>query len=426
MSNVAIQVEDLSKRYRIGTKEVQHDTLMSAAMSWMRSPLNNFRRLRRLSAFQNGDEADVLWALRDVSFTVKHGEVIGIIGRNGAGKSTLLKILSRITPPTGGKIILNGRVASLLEVGTGFHPELTGRENVYLNGTVLGMSKMEVDRKFEEIVDFSGVEKFIDTPVKRYSSGMKVRLAFAVAAHLEPEILLVDEVLAVGDAEFQKKSLGKMGDVSKEGRTVLLVSHNMGVVSHIAKSCYWLDLGQIRENGLTEYVVTEYLKSGLKQQSNEQLSKNFVEPIKLLSAQIATNNHVLQGELTFGQVFTIQSKWLSQHSFSDLSVFVRFESSDGTIVATLNSRDEDQTLTFEPGQIHEVFWQNEANYLVPGLYYVTLALQDKSGHPIKVLSHVLEVPINHIGSPIRYARKTNSSKSGFVNLPGEWRLQKGN
>jgi len=261
MSDVAIQVENLSKRYRIGTKEVQHDTLMSAAMSWMRSPLNNFRRLRRLSAFQNGDEADVLWALRDVSFTVKHGEVIGIIGRNGAGKSTLLKILSRITPPTGGKITLNGRVASLLEVGTGFHPELTGRENVYLNGTVLGMTKIEVDRKFNEIVDFSGVEKFIDTPVKRYSSGMKVRLAFAVAAHLEPEILLVDEVLAVGDAEFQKKCLNKMHTVSTEGRTVLFVSHDMDALLNLCPTSLVLNLGEIIFRGHSEEAVKGYLSS---------------------------------------------------------------------------------------------------------------------------------------------------------------------
>ncbi len=238
MTTSAIQVENLSKAYRIGLKDEIPDTIASAVMGWVRRPLANFRRLRRLNTFGangEGDEADIVWALKDVSFEVAPGEVVGIIGRNGAGKSTLLKILSRITEPTGGRAVIRGRVSSLLEVGTGFHQELTGRENVYLNGTILGMSKREIDRKFAEIVDFSGVEKFLDTPIKHYSSGMKVRLAFAVAAHLEPEILIIDEVLAVGDAEFQKKCLGKMQDVAREGRTVLFVSHNMAAVQTLCQ-----------------------------------------------------------------------------------------------------------------------------------------------------------------------------------------------
>ena len=194
-----------------------------------------------------GDEVEEFWALKDVSFEVKQGEVLGIIGRNGAGKSTLLKILSRITEPTEGRVSLRGRVASLLEVGTGFHPELTGRENIFLNGAILGMTQREIRKKFDEIVAFAEVEKFLDTPVKHYSSGMYVRLAFAVAAHLEPEILVVDEVLAVGDAEFQKKCLGKMDEVSRrEGRTVLFVSHNMGVISNLCSLAIWLDAGQVR------------------------------------------------------------------------------------------------------------------------------------------------------------------------------------
>lgn len=211
MSDIAILVENLSKRYRIGVADEQHDTLVGATLGAIRNPARNFQRLRQLTRFRNGSEEDpnTIWALKNVSFEVKRGEVVGVIGRNGAGKSTLLKILSRITHPTSGRVELHGRVSSLLEVGTGFHPELTGRENVYLNGTILGMRKVEIDRKFDEIVDFSGVEKFIDTPVKRYSSGMRVRLAFSVAAYLEPEILLIDEVLAVGDIGFQQKCLGK-------------------------------------------------------------------------------------------------------------------------------------------------------------------------------------------------------------------------
>jgi lipopolysaccharide transport system ATP-binding protein len=222
----------------------------------------NLRRFHRNSQPETYERDDTFWALNDVSFEVKRGEVVGIIGRNGAGKSTLLKILSRITEPTRGKAELHGRVGSLLEVGTGFHPELTGRENIYLSGAVLGMSRFEINRQFDEIVSFSGVTKFIDTPVKRYSSGMNVRLGFAVAAHLEPEILLVDEVLAVGDAAFQQKCLGKMGDVANSGRTVLFVSHNMAAVANLCTSAILLEQGEITFNGQTNSVVEAYLGRG--------------------------------------------------------------------------------------------------------------------------------------------------------------------
>lgn len=231
--NKVIQVSNLSKRYRLGQKEKQADTLFGQISQIIRSPYENLKRLRHLNRFGKEDES-VFWALKDISFEVKEGEVLGIIGKNGAGKSTLLKILSQITEPTSGKIEIHGRVASLLEVGTGFHPELSGRENIYMNGTILGMTRKEIDSKLDEIIDFSGVEKFIDTPVKFYSSGMKVRLGFSVAAHLDPEILIVDEVLAVGDYEFQKKCLGKMEDVSKnQGRTVLFVSHQIDAISRL-------------------------------------------------------------------------------------------------------------------------------------------------------------------------------------------------
>ncbi|HSI98276.1 MAG TPA: ABC transporter ATP-binding protein [Gaiellaceae bacterium] len=248
----AITVEGLSKRYRIGEFHSAYGTLRDAIS-------DGARRLLRRELRSHYEE---IWALRNVSFEVTEGEVLGIVGRNGAGKSTLLKILTRITTPTAGSATIRGRVGSLLEVGTGFHPELTGRENIFLNGSVLGMKQREIQRKFAEIVEFAGVETFIDTPVKRYSSGMSVRLAFAVAAHLEPEILLVDEVLAVGDAEFQRRCLGRMEDISLTGRTVLFVSHNMQALTQLCDRAIWLDKGEIVRDGPSSEVVARYLQSG--------------------------------------------------------------------------------------------------------------------------------------------------------------------
>ncbi|MEW6578320.1 MAG: polysaccharide ABC transporter ATP-binding protein [Chloroflexota bacterium] len=256
--NTAIQVVGLGKKYRIGGIIDRNKTLRDSLGSITRS------RVRALRAHQRGGtrsrrEDNTFWALRDVSFEVERGEVLGVIGRNGAGKSTLLKVLTRIMPPDEGYARIRGRVGSLLEVGTGFHGELTGRENIYLNGAILGMHRYEIDRKFDEIVEFAGVARFIDTPVKRYSSGMYLRLAFSVAAHLEPEILLVDEVLAVGDAEFQKKCLGKMGDVAGEGRTVLFVSHNMDAVRQLCQSALWLERGGIQALDPVGDVIKAYL-----------------------------------------------------------------------------------------------------------------------------------------------------------------------
>lgn len=262
MSDITIKVENISKRYRIGLKEELYDTFLGALTSWIIYPISNFKRVQKLSKFnKDSDAEDIIWALRDVSFEVRTGKVLGIIGRNGAGKSTLLKILSRVTDPTYGFAKVHGKVCSLLEVGIGFHPELTGRENIYLNGTILGMGKSEIDRKFDEIVDFAEIEKFIDTPVKRYSSGMYVRLAFAVAAHLESEILLVDEVLAVGDFAFQKKCLGKMRHISGTGRTVLFVSHNMAAIKSLCNSCLLLESGAITYHGKPVDCVNRYLDS---------------------------------------------------------------------------------------------------------------------------------------------------------------------
>src|SRR5574341_1294007 len=255
MSNIAIKAEKLSKLYRIGGPQEKYKTLRDVVADILSSPL---RQLSSVIGNSNSKPQNTFWALKDVSFEIQKGAVTGIIGRNGAGKSTLLKILSRITEPTSGYAEIRGRVRSLLEVGTGFHQELTGRENILLNGAILGMKKTEIDRKFDEIIDFAEIEKFIDTPVKHYSSGMYVRLAFAVAAHLEPEILLVDEVLAVGDAGFQKKCLGKMSEVSREGRTVLFVSHNMQAIRNLCSRSIFLNEGTIISDAPTEKSLNFY------------------------------------------------------------------------------------------------------------------------------------------------------------------------
>ena len=261
MSNIAIKVENLSKAYQLG--QIGTGTISRDLERWyarIRGKEDPFLRIGESNNQNTKNESDVVWSLKDINFEIEQGDAVGIIGRNGAGKSTLLKILSKVTAPTTGKISGKGRIASLLEVGTGFHPELSGRENIFLNGAILGMRKKEIQRKLEEIVDFAGIERYLDTPVKRYSSGMYVRLAFAVAAHLESEILIVDEVLAVGDAEFQKKCLSKMGEVSKgEGRTVLFVSHNMGSIIDLCDSAILLDNGKLKDIGIVPKITTLYL-----------------------------------------------------------------------------------------------------------------------------------------------------------------------
>jgi lipopolysaccharide transport system ATP-binding protein len=284
-NDMVIKAENISKYYRIGMKQEMPDSFAKALFGFVKSPFKNYHKYRSLYRFDDigsdtntNDRADLIRALRGISFEIKKGEVVGIIGRNGAGKSTLLKILSRITSPTSGTAEIHGRISSLLEVGTGFHPELTGRENIYLNATILGMRKKEVDRKFDEIVDFSGVERFIDTPVKRYSSGMQVRLAFSVAAHLEPEILIVDEVLAVGDAEFQKKCLNKMENVGQKGRTVLFVSHNMPAITRLCERTILLSEGAVSQDGPSLEVVSSYLCYGTTTTAEREWPDSSVAP----------------------------------------------------------------------------------------------------------------------------------------------------
>ena len=352
-TNTAITVEKISKVYRIGIKEETHDNFVETVFGFLKNPIKNYRKYKSLYKFDDVDldangqagmpGADVIWALKDISFDVKKSELLGIIGRNGAGKSTLLKVLCRISDPTKGRARIRGRISSLLEVGTGFHNELTGRENVYLNGTILGMTKGEVKRKFDEIVAFSGVEKFIDTPVKRYSSGMKVRLAFSVAAHLEPEILIIDEVLAVGDADFQKKCLNKMEDVGQQGRTVLFVSHNLPAVCRLCERAILLDKGGIVKDGAPDQVVSFYLNSDL----GTHAAREWVDPAtapagdvaRLWAARARSNDGQITDIIDIRHPFTIEMEYEVVKNGAVLLPVFGFENQEGLRLFTTVDRD---------------------------------------------------------------------------------------
>jgi lipopolysaccharide transport system ATP-binding protein len=339
MSDVVIKTDGLSKLYRVGGKQEGYRTLRDTLTDAFVSPFRRATKLLRGQAYGAAELDETIWALKDVSFEVRRGEVVGIIGRNGAGKTTLLKILSRITEPTEGQAEIRGRVGSLLEVGTGFHPELTGRENIYLNGAILGMKKVEIARKFDEMVDFAEIEKFIDTPVKHYSSGMYVRLAFAVAAHLEPEILLVDEVLAVGDASFQKKCLGKMGEVSREGRTVLFVSHNMSAVRSLCSRCLFLKEGVLYLDGDTDDVVSSYLTEILPSRSYAQDTSranrlpNVGTKLRILQVEI----HPRRETLRFREPIQITLRAKALESVDDVVFGVGVNTVQGVRLLTVES-----------------------------------------------------------------------------------------
>jgi lipopolysaccharide transport system ATP-binding protein len=310
MSDIAIKVEGLSKQYRlgeIGTGTISHD--LNRWFAKLRGKEDPFAKVGEVNDRTSKGKSDYVWSLRDVCFEVKKGEVLGIIGRNGAGKSTLLKILSKVTAPTTGSIKVSGRIASLLEVGTGFHPELTGRENIFLNGAILGMTKSEIRSKFDEIVDFSGVERYIDTPVKRYSSGMYVRLAFAVSAFLEPEILIVDEVLAVGDAEFQRKCLGRMQDVSRnDGRTILFVSHNIGAISQLCTNGLLMKFGEIAGAGSIDKVMKLYLKDGIDSNVTYRSNDETDQDVQILSAELVNSELLIANSFSHIEQFYLYLK----------------------------------------------------------------------------------------------------------------------
>ncbi|WP_374686498.1 ABC transporter ATP-binding protein [Promineifilum sp.] len=365
----AIVAEGVSKQYHIGLKEKQPTSLLQSAVGWLGSPVANYRRLRRLGQVSADGAEDIIWALRDVSFTIDKGEVVGIIGRNGAGKSTLLKILSRITPPSAGRVTLHGRVSSLLEVGTGFHPELTGRENVYLNGTILGMRKAEVDRKFDEIVSFAEVEKFIDTPVKRYSSGMRVRLAFAVSAHLESEILLVDEVLAVGDAAFQEKCLQTMDGVARVGRTVLLVSHNMQVIQRLCRRALLIEGGRLAASGAPAEVIETYLQAYTRDPLPEPLSLK--DQLRLNRIQLIQDNYEVGEFIDNRKPLQIRLGYDVLTPLKNLLLGFDVFSSDGAHIYRTYDMLATGLDSRAPGA-YESTYELPANALQPGHYYIEL------------------------------------------------------
>jgi len=407
MTNEAVHVEKLSKRYRIG--KAQGSTSDGRRnRPWATSPLDYLT-----TTFRPASESEILWALKDVSFDVGRGEVIGIIGRNGAGKSTLLKILSRITEPTSGKAVLHGRVGSLLEIGTGFHPELTGRENVYLSGAILGMHRSEVERKFDEIVAFAEIDRFLDTPVKRYSSGMYVRLAFAVAAHLETEILLMDEVLAVGDAAFQRKCLGKMGDVATQGRTVLFVSHNMVAVQNLCPRSIWIRDGQVGETGPTKGVVSKYLATATRSAMDRSWPDRETAPgndrVRIHRVVARPENGSPSDLLTMETQLAIEVEFWNLNPGERLHAGLRFNTEDQIVAFSTAANDRDPaagTVPLPSGLVRSIC-HVPAGLLNEDMYRLSLLIFRNSNRVIFRLDDALLLDVLDIGTRpgARYGRE---------------------
>lgn len=423
MSDIVIRTENLSKRYRIGQREPYY-TLRDLMVNSLAAPLRRFSS-RRATPNPRDVSPGFIWALKDIFLEVKRGEVVGIIGRNGAGKTTLLKVLSRITKPTEGRAEIVGRVGSLLEVGTGFHPELTGRENIFLNGAILGMKKGEIDRRFDEIVAFAEIEKFIDTPVKHYSSGMYVRLAFAVAAHLEPEILLVDEVLAVGDVAFQKKCLGRMGDVAKEGRTVLFVSHNMGAVSRLCQRALWIDDGQLFLQGLSSEVVSNYLTrqtSSEGRHSWEGGAANIgVTELRVFS--ICASNEAGEVTSTFDvrRAFSVTISYRVNRSLPYCRVGFLLSTVDGTSVfEAYDADDERYAGAREPGD-YVAQCEIPGNLLNPGRYLVSINAGVPNVKNLAFIEGILPLNIEDTGAIGSYM---HSKRNGIIRLKLRWKSER--
>jgi lipopolysaccharide transport system ATP-binding protein len=374
MSNIVLKAENISKQYRLGqlgTGTISHD--LNRMWAKMRGKEDPYLKVGDSNDRSSKGESEYVWSLKDINFEVKRGDVLGVIGKNGAGKSTLLKILSQVTTPTTGEVKVKGRIAALLEVGTGFHPELTGRENIFLNGAILGMTKAEIKGKFDEIVEFSGVARYIDTPVKRYSSGMMVRLGFAVAAHLEPEILIVDEVLAVGDAEFQKKCLGKMKDVSGEGRTVLFVSHNMAAVKSLCTQAILLERGQIKRRGATDEIISFYLGGEDDIRNFRSFSDLRWNNFTLLSIGLKAAGRSFTDELNRTEPLELSISYTLQNDEGRrYDITLKFKGEDGEYFMVTSTGHLQNTI-ISPGT-HELIMSLPANFFNEGTFYVDFLL----------------------------------------------------
>ena len=426
MNPIAIRAEDLGKRYRIGSEAERHDTLGHAILASLKSPFHRLGELRRLGRFDDDDETDVIWALRHLSFEVEEGEVLGIIGRNGAGKSTLLKILARITDPSEGRVTIHGNSGALLEVGTGFHPELTGRDNVYLNGAILGMDRAYIDQMFDEIVEFSGVRRFVDTPVKRYSSGMKVRLAFAVAAHLRPEILIIDEVLSVGDAEFQKKCLSKMGDVAKGGRTVLFVSHNMHAVRSLCTRCLWIDDGRVRLDAAPRLAIEQYLRAFRDVEITGRVDlRNWPNRFgrggaRVLQAQLLDENGEVSSEMTRTRPLVLEYDLDCQYE-APLTLTAIVVSDTGERVLNLAHFDSPNPIPRRLEGSHRIRLEIDSLPLFPGEYAITLGVLTEQMDPLDVVEDA--IPFSVREDPESPRPYETTSEWGYCWAPNSWSVE---
>lgn len=384
---LALKAENISKQYRlgqVGTGTLTHD--LNRFWHTVRGKEDPYLKIGEANDRSSKGSSDYVWSLRDINFEIEQGDAVGIIGRNGAGKSTLLKLLSKVTKPTSGKIYTNGRIASLLEVGTGFHPEMTGRENIFLNGAILGMTRKEITRKFDEIVDFSGVERYVDTPVKRYSSGMYVRLAFAVAAHLESEILIVDEVLAVGDAEFQKKCLGKMGDVTKgEGRTILFVSHNMAAISALCKKGILLENGKMKDSGNIDKVLNTYMNVEKNNETHvifdDTTLRSGSKNIIFESVEIFNNTNQHSNNFSIGDDITLKLKIKNNSGEKRSEIGIQVKTVEDMPVFHIMPRDSNFEL-HHTAEKEEFLITLKDIRLFPGSYSITLISANTTGHQI--------------------------------------------
>ncbi len=390
--SIAIQVENISKAYQIG--EFSTGTITNDIDRWwklLRGKEDPYLKIGETNDRSTKGESNVVWSLKDINFDIQQGDAVGIIGRNGAGKSTLLKILSRVTTPTTGSVKVKGRIASLLEVGTGFHPELTGKENIFLNGAILGMRKHEIKKHFDAIVDFSGVERYIDTPVKRYSSGMYVRLAFAVAAHLESEILIVDEVLAVGDAEFQKKCLGKMGDVSKgEGRTILFVSHNMGAIQKLCQTGIFLQNGKLILSDNIQNTIDYYLKSGADNKLIYDLEERTDLPIYAQSLSIFNAVGELANEIEFGSPWEVRVRFKVNKNIKNVIVAIGMQNRLDVSLRSTWQEEQD----FTPGEYEAVF--REEKILFASASYKLLIGITEAGRTVQYIDKEMYFSISDV------------------------------